>query len=221
MLSAVLKQYGTLNIDDILFISFGQDYLDNILKDYDEDSDILEKYFIIKKYIKPIKYKIISWTLQNRNNIEKNNTKSVLLQDIYIAETSNTFDIENISKISNSSLTLQLFGVKIVFQNEKKKQTMILTGIIENIPLEYINNDFVDNKYKLLETLKPEDNIFDSETFDTFKKSLSLKDILVNSCNDLYELLLVILPMLNKLRNNPFLKLHVNLFIRHFLNNVI
>ena len=188
-LSIILKQYGSQEIDDILFASFGEDYLNNLLKDNEDNSEFIEKYMIIQKYITPIKYKIISWSMQNRNNIEKkNNTKSGVLQDIFIAETSETFDIQNITKLSTNSLLLQLYGVKIVFQNEKSKQTMILTGIVDNIPLEYLNSDYINHRYNLLDSLVPDDSLFKTETFETFKESLSLKDLLVNSCNDLYEL---------------------------------
>jgi ATP-dependent Lon protease len=188
-LSIILKQYGSKDIDDILFASFGDDYLNNILKENEDDSEFIEKYIIIQKYITPIKYKIISWSMQNRNNIEKkNNTKAGVLQDIFIAETSKTFDIQNITKLTTNSLLLQLYGVKIVFQNEKKKQTMILTGIVDNIPIEYLNSDYVSNRYNLLDSLVPDDLLFKTEIFDTFKESLSLKDILVNNCDDLYEL---------------------------------
>ena len=188
-LSIILKQYGSKEIDDILFVSFGEDYLNNLLKENEDNSEFIEKYMIIQKYITPIKYKIISWSMQNRNNIEKkNNTKSGVLQDIFIAETSETFDIQNITKLSTNSLLLQLYGVKIVFQNEKTKQTMILTGIVDNIPIEYLNSDYVNNRYSLLDSLVPDDSLFKTDIFETFKKSLSLKDLLVNSCNDLYEL---------------------------------
>tara|TARA_B100000886_G_scaffold71038_2_gene45182 strand:- start:690 stop:3974 length:3285 start_codon:yes stop_codon:yes gene_type:complete len=188
-LSIILKQYGTEKIDDVLFISFGENYLSNLLKQNEDNHDFIDKYMIIQKYITPLKYKIISWNLQNRNNNEKkNNTKSGVLQDIYIAETCETLDIQNITKLSTNSLLLQLYGVKIIFQNEKTKQTMILTGIVDNIPLEYLNSDFIDDKYELLDKLLPDDPIFKTEVFDTFKKSLSLKDLLVNSCHCLYDL---------------------------------
>merc|ERR1711965_70136 len=70
-LSLILKQYGSKEIDDLLFISFGEDYLNTILKENEDNNEF------IQKYITPIKYKIISWSMQNRNNLEKkNNTKS-------------------------------------------------------------------------------------------------------------------------------------------------
>ena len=65
------SHHGSKEIDDILFVSFGEDYLNNLLKENEDNSEFIEKYMIIQKYITPIKYKIISWSMQNRNNIEK------------------------------------------------------------------------------------------------------------------------------------------------------
>ena len=217
-LSIILKQYGTKSIDDMLFVGFGQDYLNNLLKINEDDGDFLDKYIIIQKYITPIKYKIISWNLQNRNlNEKKNTTKSGVLQDIYIAETSNTLDIQNITKLSTNSLFLQLYGVKIVFQNEKTKQTMILSGIVDNIPIEYLNSDYIQDRYNQLNALTPDDILFKDEIFETFKKSLSLKDLLVNSCNDLYELFLGYTSNIKTIKKQPISKttrefIHSSLF---------
>ena len=217
-LSIILKQYGTQEIDDILFVSFGQNYVNDLLKTYENDNDYIEKYIIIQKYITPLKYKIVSWNLQNRNTNEKrNNTKSGVLQDIYIAETSESLDIQNITKLSTNSLLLQLYGVKVVFQNEKTKQTMIMTGIVNNIPLEYLNSDYVSKRYSLLNNLIPDDELFKSEVFETFKKSLSLKDILVNSCNDLYELFVGYNTNIKTIKKQPISKttrefIHSSLF---------
>ena len=217
-LSIILKQYGTKSIDDVLFVGFGQDYLNNLLKINEDDNDFLDKYIIIQKYIRPIKYKIISWNLQNRNlNEKKNNTKSGVLQDIYIAETSNTLDIQNITKLSTNSLFLQLYGVKIVFQNEKTKQTMILSGIVDNIPLEYLNSDYIQDRYNQLDNLTPDDILFKDEVFESFKTSLSLKDLMVNSCNDLYELFLGYTTNIKTIKKQPISKttrefIHSSLF---------
>ena len=217
-LSIILKQYGTKSIDDVLFVGFGQDYLNNLLKINEDDNDFLDKYIIIQKYIRPIKYKIISWNLQNRNlNEKKNNTKSGVLQDIYIAETSSTLDIQNITKLSTNSLFLQLYGVKIVFQNEKTKQTMILSGIVDNIPLEYLNSDYIQDRYNQLDNLTPDDILFKDEVFESFKTSLSLKDLMVNSCNDLYELFLGYTTNIKTIKKQPISKttrefIHSSLF---------
>ena len=56
-LSMIICGFGTKNIDDLLFISFGSEYKNiNI-----ENPIIKSKYELIKEHITPIGYKIIHW----------------------------------------------------------------------------------------------------------------------------------------------------------------
>ena len=56
-LSNLFKNYGTENIDDLIQICFGKDYIDNnLLQD-----KFKEKYNVMKKYLHPICYKSIPW----------------------------------------------------------------------------------------------------------------------------------------------------------------
>ena len=56
-LSMIICGFGTKNIDDLLFISFGSEFI-NIKTD---SPIIKEKYDLLKNYVQPIGYKIIHW----------------------------------------------------------------------------------------------------------------------------------------------------------------
>ena len=66
-----------------------------------------------------------------------------------------------------------------------------------------MNSDYINQRYTLLDSLVPDDPLFKSEIFDTFKDSLSLKDLLVNSCNDLYELFIGYTSNIKSIKKQP------------------
>lgn len=183
-ISTIMKHHGAPCIEDILYITCGKDVIDKVQEEfggyYDE---------ILNKYIRPINYKVIPWATIEENKMKnRNKAKSSLLEDIYIAETSVTLEAHDLTKFSCDSMNLKINGLKVVVQNEELKQTMIIQGYIENIPLNYLRNvSLLEKRAAILENV-PNQEEFHCESFKVYMESLSLKDIMINNPQEIYEI---------------------------------
>ena len=70
-ISNLIKHFGTYNIDDLMNICFGKNYISRIL---DANKELQDKYVILSKYCHPINYKVLNWTKKNKkySNSNKN-----------------------------------------------------------------------------------------------------------------------------------------------------
>ena len=55
-------------MDDLLSVCFGNDYIQNSLK----DEELLQKYEVISNYIHPISYKLMAWKNDSKPNSGSN-----------------------------------------------------------------------------------------------------------------------------------------------------
>ena len=107
-LSSIMKQHGSPSIESILFICYGENYMKNV-------ETLFETYFtqVLNKFIHPINYKIIPWSVIEDNKLKnRNKEKSSMLEDMYIAEISNTLDTHDLTKFTCDSLELKINGIK-------------------------------------------------------------------------------------------------------------
>lgn len=115
-LSINFKSFGTKNIDDLLKIVFDDEYIDNL----ENDNSLHDIYNIMKKYVHPINYKVLSF-----KNIPKNQNKKIIknkiVEDFMICEQSKTFDCFDLARTTKNFQT-KVYGIKICFQNHKKKK---------------------------------------------------------------------------------------------------
>ena len=183
-LSTIMKLHGAPNVEDILFITCGKSLIDSI-------QDKFGTYFddIINKYFHPINYKVIPWlTIEENKMKNRNKAKSSFLEDIYIAETSATLDAHDLTKFACDSINLKINGIKLVIQNEELKQTMIIQGFIDSIPLNYLRNvTLLEKRSSIIENV-PNQEEFHCESFKLYMECLSLKEILINSSQEIYEI---------------------------------
>ena len=129
----------------------------NIIKYF----DVAEKYEIIKKYIHPINYKSIPWKLQTPDNKDtpssSNNStdtskkiilqKNRIIEDYMIIETSNMLDCFDLARTSKSFQT-KVYGIKVSIPDYNNKQTIIISGVVDDILLECMNYKFITKKKK-------------------------------------------------------------------------
>merc|ERR1712195_355778 len=74
-LSVNFKCYGTKNIDDLLNIVFGPNYIKGFITN--ENKDL---YNIIKKYLHPTSFKFLDWK-KNKNPTKKPIIKNRIVED--------------------------------------------------------------------------------------------------------------------------------------------
>ena len=198
-LAVCMKSHGSHNLFDMLIVCFGIDYFDGLTDEH------IEMFGLLNKCFHPTNYKIILWSLINRNN--QNKKASSFFEDIHIAETSKTLDVFPITKFQNESLSFKVHGGKIVFANEELEQTIIIYGYFDDVPLNYITNKIIHERIEYIKLNTPQTEHFLNVSFDIFIGSLTLRDLLVYELNALYDMFIGYNTYIKQLNNKAISKI--------------
>ena len=184
-LSVNFRLYGTKNIDDVLNICFGTEYIEQNINDTNS-----ELYEVIKKYTHPINYKILDWKDKDKNKKKKTETKKLaknrIIEDFMLVETAASLDCFDLARTTKKFQT-KVYGIKICFQNPQKRKTMIISAITDDMVINCMNLNYLSNKRKLIQENKPTDPDFLTLDFNRFCNSLTLKELLVYNSQELYQ----------------------------------
>ena len=191
--STLFKSFGTESFEDLLSICFGN----NSAYTYANSENDHFKFELLKKYFHPTGYKIVS---------KNDNDKGVknIFED-KLNEKSKNLDCIDIS-LSVKSFHLKVYGLQLIIHNGVHKKSLIISGIVDDVILEILNNKFLNDKIALLrESLskaqKDENNdIFKQEYFDRFTSSLLLKDYLIYNVDDILNKYIGSITNVNALR---------------------
>ena len=210
-LSSLLKNFGTLELDDLITICFGSDFVNTILTDSNK-----KKYEILRKYVHPIGYKVMVWK-DNKNKDSKLKKKGIsknkIVEDHLIVEQAENFDCFDLSRTSQAFLT-KVYGIKIAIQHESLKKTLIICGVIDDVPQSCINYDFISDRIVNLHENKPSSQDFTEEnTFDNFVKSLTIKELLIYSNDELYNKYVGMINQILLLKQKP-----ISQVVKDFVN---
>ena len=184
-LSINFKSYGTGNLKDLLDICIGNDYVNK----YFIDSDKEGHYKILEKYVHPISYKIMDWKEKNSFENKKINqklAKNRIVEDFMLVETADSLDCFDLARTTKNFQT-KVYGIKVCFQNPEKRKTLIVSAIVDEMVIDCLNENFIEDKIQNLLKNKPNDDIFQTDDFIRFTKSLTLKLLLVYSNKELYQ----------------------------------
>ena len=207
-ISGLMKTNGASCLYDMIVICFGNDYLDTL------DINTVKRLKILNETFHPISYKSILWSLLNRSGKKTPTVNSAFFEDIHICEDAQTMDIFPITKVKNDTLILKVHGSKIIFTNENSEQSLVIYGYFDDIPLEYLNTSFINDKINNLVINKPNTTDFQDYTFSIFTKSLTLRDILTYDELSLYDIFVGYKTFVKQINNKPLSKI-----TREFMNN--
>lgn len=166
-LSTLLKNYGTESFEDLLLICFGNN------NKFTNDEVEINKYELLKKYFHPTSYKVVS---------RKDDPKK---KDDIDEKTPNLSctDIASVCK----QFHMKVNGIKVYVYSAQLKKSLLIYGIIDDIVIEFLNNKLITNKLQTIKENIPNEEDFQTESFNKFISSLMLKDFLVNeTCHDIY-----------------------------------
>ena len=175
-LTNIFRLYGTENIHDLLNVCYGDEYISNIVWDNN-------KYKLLEKYFHPINFKIIPWRKErqfNHKNIEKNK----IVEDLSIVENADNLDCFDLSRSSKIFQT-KVYGIKIAFHNKAEKKTIIVSGLIDDILISCVNNEYILNKLEGLIISSVQQPEYEPNIFQRFIQSLTLKELIVYSIDEL------------------------------------
>ena len=191
-LSVIIGGFGTKNLDDLLYITFGSEFLN-----FDKDNILNSKFDIIKKYINPIGFKILVSKTKSIKEPSGQYCINKISEDIINIETSpllECFDCD----ININSFYHKVNGIKIVLHSTTNK-TLIINGLIENINLNLFNNSYIDLRKSNIFNNIPES--IDKKIIQRQIECMTLKDVLIYSDNDIYKKYASILSLANNIKN--------------------
>jgi ATP-dependent Lon protease len=221
-LSVVLCGYGTLSIDDILFVSFGADYgtgipLPKSVEESEHMKKVMAKRELILQHIRPIGYKTIHW-----KNTKTGGTNSSLFGSplcvnkiteetlaIELAAPYECFDID----LNSKPIYTKIYGVRVVIHCAHTQKTLIIQGIVDDIVLDCVQNAYVNERKRTILGGCPSSETFDAKLMERIRDTLSLKDILVFGDGDIYKKHIAIFSDVNFIRYNK-----LNAVIKKFLD---
>ena len=174
--SILFRNHGTKNITDILNIQFGNQYCEKLTQNHKLD--------IIQKYLHPTSYKVLDW--KNHHPVKKKLPKNKIVEDFMIVDTAQTLDCFDLARTSNT-FQIKVFGIKICFQNNDLKKTLIISAIVDDLVMQCCNVTYVKKFIEDLIKNKPNEDFFHSEDFNRFIESLTLKELLIYNQKELYH----------------------------------
>jgi len=207
-LSMIICGFGTQNIDDLLFISFGSEY-----KEMKVDNPIIQaKYELIKENINPIGYKIIHWKQSKTNNTQNEKLcNNKITEDIIVLEDSNIFECYDV-EISTKNFYQKVYGVRIIIQNEKLRKTLIINGLINDIQLDCFTNKYIKQRKEEIKKMSVNYQQYEKDIINRIIETMTLKDILIFGNEDIQKKLNVIFTEVNQIKNTK-----IDITIKKFL----
>ena len=233
-ISIVICGFGTKQMADLLYISFGSEFRDQI-----SNNDIQKsKLDLILKHIMPTGYKTIHWknskvppkekfsdtkdvtpisiTTDSVSNVLWANDDATICSnkntdEIFQIELSNQYECYD-ADVSTKSLYIKLHGVRIVIHYEKAQKTLIVQGIVDDIVLDCIDNKYVECRKNYLCKNIPNSETYDVEIMKRIIETLTLKDLLIYGNADIYKRHIAIITEVNNIKYNK-----LNLSIKRFL----
>ena len=173
----LIKSFGTFSVKLIVELLWGEKYVKSL------DN---EKMKLIEKFVYPINYKMMNWKIKEKKNKKLPIAKNRIVEDFMITDRAESLDCYDLSRTSSNFQT-KVYGIKIAFQNEEKKKTLIICGMVESVIIQCMNNNFVNSRYKKIYISRPKEPDFNKQEFDNFLNILTLKDYLIYNNDEIYN----------------------------------
>ena len=187
-LSIIISGFGTKHVTDLLFIVFGSEF-----KNIKIDNQILnEKYELIKNYIQPTSYKVVHWKptkIPNTNS--SSNCSNKITEDQIIIEDANTFECFDIDN-SIQPFYQKVYGIKIVIQNEKSKKALIISGIVEDTPINCFTNLYIKTRVQELKSIANTYENVEKSVLTRIIDTITLKDIFIYGNDDIRKKMIAV-----------------------------
>jgi ATP-dependent Lon protease len=177
-LSTLFKVYGTSLFEDLLWICFGN----NSINTYASSEMDRSKFELLKKYFHPTSYKI----LNVKPGSDKEKLEKEKHDDIGLTDKSKNLDSIDVS-IKVKQFHLKVHGLQLIVHNPQQKKSLIISGIVDDIIVDLLDNKFINLKIKGIKDNAPKTVEFQDETFTKYITSLNLKDYLVYELPEIYS----------------------------------
>jgi hypothetical protein len=164
------------------------------------------------KYIKPIGYKTFHWKQSKskpKNITDLSNSSSSpicinkIVEDPIQIELSSQYECFDIDFTGKPNY-VKIYGIRVVVHNEKTQKTIIIQGLVDDVPLDCITNSYLKyRKKEILDTFKETDFYNDPKKVDLINRlleTITIKDSLIIGNSDFCKRLITILSDVNYVR---------------------
>jgi len=182
-LAMIVCGFGTINIVDLLFISFGTKFKNTA------PSNLLlnAKYKLLMKHVRPTGYKIIHWKSGYVYTPPSYslccNKKGDTCYELCELLSFECIDTDN----EACNIFHQTNGIRVIIQNERERKTLVVTGMLDNIHMECIRNDYIDHRLTILKQSIDHYTDNDRTIYNNILANLSLKDIILYGDTDIQK----------------------------------
>lgn len=204
-MSVVISGFGTLHMDDLLYITFGSEFKSSSYCDV-----INAKLELIRKYVHPIGFKII-----NARTTKQRNDNTTFCIDKLVEDTLQYDKAPNVecfdTDANTSSLNFKINGINIILHSNTNK-TIVISGYVDDINLEFFDNLYINTRKKsILKFTTSKQSIKQDIAFRQVN-AMTLKDTLVYGNNDIVKKYNTITNLVNNLKKDRLEKT-VNRFV--------
>ena len=161
----LIKAYGTKNIDDVLKVSFGVDYINDFSNN--------ERYKILQKHLTPFSFKVLPWNKNNKKITENQDilVKNKIVEDKMSVEKAVNCECFDVAR-THKNFNVRINGIKTCFHNNKEKKTIIVCGLLDNVLLSCYDNEYIHSMLTELHNISNNDEQFNDSNFKNFINSL-------------------------------------------------
>ena len=205
----VIKNFGTENLDDLIYLILGTSNLNNILN----DELVKDKYVLLKKFAHPISFKSVTWKQDIENQNKKYLVRNRIIEDTMIVENSENLDCFDLARTSKSFQT-KVYGIKISLHDYSEKKTYIIYAVVDDVIISCISSIYLNSKLKELELEKKDDKDFKESYWIKYIESLTIKELFIYNSNELYTKFLGILNQLILFKQKT-----ISQIVKEFINN--
>jgi ATP-dependent Lon protease len=205
-LSIIICGFGTLYLEDLLFIGFGSEFMS--LKT--ENKLWESKYELLLKYLRPIGYKTYHWKNKTKpkdafitipiSDSSSNICCNKITDDTIHVELGNQFecfDVDNNAK----SVYVKIYGLSLTIHSERTQKTIVVRCLVDNIVVDCLTNAFVTHqKDSYLTNLSKNDTV-DLSIAQRMVNTFTLKDFLVWGSADVMKKYVSVMTEVNSLKN--------------------
>jgi endopeptidase La len=139
--------------------------------------------------------------------------KNKIIEDFMIVELAESLECFDLAR-NSKNFQLKVYGIKVALQHPEHKKTIIVSGIVDDILIECINNKYIEEKINKLLNDKPNDEIFNIKYFERFLLTLTLKDLLVYNNEELYNRFAGYITQINLIKKKSIANI-----VNEFINN--
>jgi ATP-dependent Lon protease len=215
-LSSIIKNYGIYNFENFLSICLHNEFS----KKYLMDDKLNNKLELIRKYLHPINYKILSWTEKgNRNGkklVVKEISKNKIIDDKIIIEESEQLECFDLMRTS-TNFNLRVYGIKVIIHDIENKKTLCVNCLVDDLLLNNMDQLFINSRSVELKKFVENNeinkmDIFIEKSWINFNNNLMLKDYLIYSDQELLNKYIFMMTQINNLENKT-----INAIVQDFI----